>query len=90
MAFQGSGVLTAPVCASKSKLPQEYREEVKPTARIAGKPPADALEDRSADGTLPYKSGKWLPRASAISRPSCGTDSDYRTILDQKISVPEQ
>ena len=56
--YDGSDTLAPPIalprkpridrasCAGRSKLPQEYREEVKPTARIAGKPPADAGQGR--------------------------------------------
>ena len=71
-------------CAGREKIPGEYREEVKPTARIAGKPPADAGQGRSADGTLIYvwkvaKSGERHFQAKLWN------GRDYRTVLDQKV-----
>lgn len=74
-------------CAGKGRIPQEYREEVKPTARIAGKPPADAGQGRSADGTLIYE---WRVAASGERRfeAKLWNGRDYRTILDQHIPAP--
>lgn len=74
-------------CAGREKIPGEYREEVKPTARIAGKPPADAGQGRSADGTLIYV---WKVAASGERHfeAKLWNGRDYRTVLDQK--VPHQ
>ena len=74
-------------CAGQSKIRQEYREEVRPTERIAGKPPADAGQGRSADGTLIYE---WKVAASGerYFKAKLWNGRDYRTILDQKISRP--
>ena len=74
-------------CGGKTKLPKEYREEVKPTARIAGKPPADAGQGRSADGTLIYE---WRVAASGERRfeGKLWNGRDYRTVLDQHIPAP--
>ena len=60
---------------------------MKPTARIAGKPPADAGQGRSADGTLIYE---WKVAASGERhfKAKLWNGSDYRIILDQKISAP--
>jgi hypothetical protein len=76
-------------CAGRDRIPQEYREEVKPTARIAGKPPADAGQGRSADGTLIYK---WKVAASGERRfeARLWNGRDYRTILDQHIAAPKE
>jgi hypothetical protein len=76
-------------CAGRDRIPQEYREEVKPTARIAGKPPADAGQGRSADGTLIYK---WKVAASGERRfeAKLWNGRDYRTILDQQIAAPKE
>ena len=76
-------------CGGRSKLPQEYSEEVKPTARIAGKPPADAGQGRSADGTLIYE---WKVAASGERHFKAKTwdGRDYRTVLDQKIDAPRK
>ena len=71
-------------CAGREKIPGEYREEVKPTARIAGKPPADAGQGRSADGTLIYV---WKVAASGERhfQAKLWNGRDYRTVLDQKV-----
>lgn len=76
-------------CAGRARIPQEYRREVKPVERIAGKPPADAGQGRSADGTLIYewrvsKSGERHFEAKLWS------GRDYRTILDQHIEAPKE
>ena len=75
-------------CDGQAKIPQEYREEVKPTARIAGKPPADAGQGRSADGTLIYE---WKVASSGERhfKAKVWNGRDYSTILDQKISAPK-
>ena len=76
-------------CAGRERIPGEYREETKPTARIAGKPPADAGQGRSADGTLIYV---WRVAASGERRfeAKLWNGRDYRTVLDQKVRVPAQ
>jgi hypothetical protein len=73
-------------CAARSNISQEYREEVKTTARIAGKPPADAGQGRSADGSLIYE---WKVAASGERhfKAKLWNGRDYRTVLDQKISA---
>ena len=74
-------------CSGLGKIRQEYREEAKPTARIAGKPPADAGQGRSADGTLIYE---WKVAASGERHfeAKLWNGRDYRTILDQRIIPP--
>jgi hypothetical protein len=76
-------------CAGREKIPAEYREEVKPIARLAGKPPADAGQGRSADGTLIYE---WKVSASGERRfeAKLWNGTDYRTILDQHIAAPAE
>ena len=75
-------------CAGKTKIPQEYRKEVEPTARIAGKPPADAGQGRSADGTLIYE---WRVAKDGERKfeAKLWNGRDYRTILDQHIAAPK-
>ena len=75
-------------CDGQAKIPEEYREEVKPTARIAGKPPADAGQGRSADGTLIYE---WKVASSGERhfKAKVWNGRDYSTILDQKVSAPK-
>lgn len=76
-------------CSGFDKIPKEYREEVKPTAKIAGKPPADAGQGRSADGTLIYE---WKVAASGERHfeAKLWNGRDYRTILDQHIAAPKE
>ena len=76
-------------CGGRAKIPQEYREEVKPIARIAGKPPADAGQGRSADGTLIYE---WKVAASNERhfQAKLWNGREYRTVVDQKIPAPTQ
>ena len=74
-------------CARLDKISKEYREETKPTARIAGKPPADAGQGRSADGTLIYE---WKVSAAGERHfeAKLWNGRDYRTILDQRVLPP--
>jgi hypothetical protein len=76
-------------CAGREKIAAEYREEVKPIARIAGKPPADAGQGRSADGTLIYQ---WRVAATGERRfeAKLWDGRDYRTVLDQHIPAPKE
>ena len=75
-------------CAGKARIRQEYRQEVKSTARIAGKPPADAGQGRSADGTLIYE---WKVAASGERhfQAKLWNGRKYRTILDQHVPAPK-
>lgn len=76
-------------CGGLTKVPAAYREEVKPTARIAGKPPADAGQGRSADGTLIYE---WRVAASGERHleAKLWNGRDYRTVLDEHIKAPSE
>jgi len=76
-------------CGGRDRIRAEYRAEVKPTARIAGKPPADAGQGRSADGTLIYE---WRVAKSGERRfeAKLWNGRDYRTIVDQHIPAPTQ
>jgi hypothetical protein len=77
------------ICSGMAKIPQEYREEVKPTARIAGKPPADAGQGRSADGTLIYE-WKVAKDGERHFEAKLWDGRDYRTILDQHVAAPKE
>ncbi|MCH8616975.1 hypothetical protein LZ016_12815 [Sphingomonas sp. SM33] len=89
MAAQKKPRVQRAICSGFDKIPKEYREEVKPTAKIAGKPPADAGQGRSADGTLIYE---WRVAASGERRfeAKLWNGRDYRTILDQHIAAPKE
>ena len=71
-------------CAGLTRIGKEYREETKPTERIAGKPPADGGQGRSADGTLIYE---WKVSASGERRfeAKLWGGRNYVTILDQRV-----
>ena len=75
-------------CGGRAKIPQEYREEVKSTDRIAGKPPADGGQGRSADGTLIYE-WKVSKDGERHFQAKLWNGRDYRTILDQRIAAPK-
>jgi hypothetical protein len=99
--YDGGDTLAAPMalppkprvqrasCSGRARIPAEYRQEVKPTARIAGKPPADAGQGRSADGTLIYE---WRVSAAGERRfeAKLWNGRDYRTIVDQHVSAPKE
>jgi hypothetical protein len=76
-------------CLGLDKIRKEYREEAKPTARIAGKPPADGGQGRSADGTLIYE---WKVSATGERhfQAKLWGGRDYLTILDQRIAPSAQ
>ena len=75
-------------CGGRDKIRAEYRDEVKSTARIAGKPPADAGQGRSADGTLIYE---WKVAATGERHfeAKLWNGRDYRTVVSQKIPAPK-
>jgi hypothetical protein len=75
-------------CAGRDRIQREYRQETKAVERIAGKPPADAGQGRSADGTLIYE---WRVAATGERRfeAKLWNGRDYRTILDQSVPAPK-
>ena len=75
-------------CSGKARIPKEYREEVKPTDRIAGKPPADAGQGRSADGTLIYE-WRVAKDGERHFQAKLWNGRDYRTVLDQRVPAPK-
>jgi hypothetical protein len=74
-------------CNNLARIPSAYRKAVVSTARIAGKPPADAGQGRSADGTLIYE---WKVAADGARHFSAKLwdGRGYRLILDQNIAAP--
>ena len=99
--YDGGDTLSAPAalprkasvrrasCAGLNRLRKEYREEAKPTERIAGKPPADGGQGRSADGTLIYE---WKVSSSGERHfeAKLWNGRAYRTILDQHVVPPKK
>ena len=76
-------------CSGRAKIPAAYTRATKPTQRIAGTPPADAGQGRSADGTLIYE---WRVSATGARqfRARLWNGRAYRMILDQTISAPSE
>jgi hypothetical protein len=74
-------------CRNLSKIPAAYRRAVVATARIAGKPPADAGQGRSADGTLIFE---WKVASDGARHflARLWNGRGYRIILDQNIGAP--
>ena len=76
-------------CVGRAKIPAaQYRADVKPIARSAGKPPADAGQGRSADGTLIWRmEGRGVRRApfpgQAVER-----RATIAQVVDQTIPAP--
>lgn len=75
-------------CANRKAIPAAYQSETQPTARIAGKPPADAGQGRSADATL-----IWEWRVARDGSRRFGTKlwngREYVTALDQQVAAPK-
>lgn len=99
--YDGGDTLTSPMalpkkprverasCSNLAKIPQQYLTEVKPTEQLAGKPPADAGQGRSSDGTLIYE---WKVSASGERHfeAKLWNGRDYCTILNQRIGAPKE
>lgn len=71
-------------CKNLAQVPAAYRGAVVATARIAGKPPADAGQGRSADGTLIYQ---WKVAADGARHflAKMWNGYRYKIILDQDV-----
>jgi hypothetical protein len=74
-------------CAGLNRLRQAYREETQSTARMAGKPPADAGQGRSSDGTLTWS---WTVAKDGARhfQAKQWNGRDYRVVLDQHVAAP--
>jgi hypothetical protein len=74
-------------CKNLDRVPAAYRGTIVATARIAGKPPADAGQGRSADGTLIYE---WKVAADGARHFSAKlwNGRAYKMILDQNVAAP--
>jgi hypothetical protein len=75
-------------CKNLAQVPAAYRGAVVATARIAGRPPADAGQGRSADGTLIYE---WKVAADGARHflARMWNGRSYKLILDQNIPGPQ-
>ena len=74
-------------CTGRDNLAETYRREVQPTARIAGKPPGDAGQGRSADGTLIYE-WKVAPDGARRFQARLWDGRGYRTVVEQSVAAP--
>lgn len=76
-------------CRNLQAVPSAYRAETKPTELIAGSPPSDAGQGRSADGTLVWewrvaRSGAWQFNAQLWD------GGRYRTVVKRQVAAPPE
>lgn len=76
-------------CRNLTQVPAAYRGTVVAIERIAGDPPADAGQGRSADGTLIYE---WTVAADGARHflARLWNGRGYRIALDQNIAAPQR
>lgn len=74
-------------CGNLKAIASAYRAETVPTERIAGKPPADGGQGRSADGTLIWE---WRVARDGSRRfeTKLWNGRAYVTALDQQVAAP--
>ena len=75
-------------CAGLNRLRAVYAAQTPTTARIAGKPPADAGQGRSADGTLSWS---WTVAADGARhfQAKLWNGRRYRVVLDQRVAAAQ-
>ena len=97
--YDGGDALSAPMtepkvakvvkasCRNLSKVRAAYRKATVATERLAGKPPGEAGQGRSADGTLIYE---WKVAANGARhfQAKLWNGNAYRVILDQNVAAP--
>ncbi len=85
-AFPRKVKITRASCKNRRNVPAAYRKAVVPTVRLAGKPPADAGQGRSADGTLIYE---WKVAADGARHfaASLWTGEGYKTAVDLNVAA---
>ena len=78
--------VTRASCLGLRRLRSVYASQTPTTARIAGKPPADAGQGRSADGTLSWS---WTVARDGARHfeAKLWNGRRYRTVLDQDIAA---
>jgi hypothetical protein len=76
-------------CKNLAKVPAAYRGAMVSTARLAGKPPADAGQGRSADGTLIYE-WKVAPDGARHFLARLWNGRGYQIVLDQNVAAPQR
>ncbi|MFC7536383.1 hypothetical protein ACFQPG_03265 [Sphingomonas sp. GCM10030256] len=75
-------------CANLKAVAKAYRAETKTTAQIAGSPPSDAGQGRSADGTLTWE---WRVAKNGARRfqAQLWNGRRYVTVLEQRVAAPK-
>jgi hypothetical protein len=76
-------------CRDLARVPAAYRGAVVSTARLAGEPPADAGQGRSADGTLIYE-WKVAPDGARHFLARLWNGRGYQIVLDQNVAAPKR
>jgi hypothetical protein len=76
-------------CSNLRRIPAAYRAETKPLELIAGQPPADAGQGRSADGTLIWE---WQVTKEGARRfqTQLWNGRRYSTVLQQNVAAPRR
>ncbi len=76
-------------CAGRDRLRKVYAAITPTTERIAGKPPADAGQGRSADGTLSWS---WTVARDGARhvQAKLWNGRQYVVVLDQRVAAPAQ
>ena len=74
-------------CAGLKRISQVYKAVTPTTQVIAGKPPADAGQGRSADGTLAWS---WTVAKDGARhvQAKLWNGRGYRVVLDQRVAAP--
>ena len=74
-------------CSRLNAVARAYRVETKPTEDLAGSPPSDAGQGRSADGTLTWE---WRVSRNGSRRftTHLWNGRRYVTVLDQRVAAP--
>ena len=89
MALPASPRVKRASCKNLAKVPAAYRGTVVSSARLAGKPPADAGQGRSADGTLIYE-WKVAADGARLFQAKLWNGHAYRMVLDQNVAAPQR
>lgn len=76
-------------CKGLDRLRRAYQAQTPATERLAGKPPADAGQGRSADGTLTWS---WVVARDGARhfQAKLWNGRSYRVVLDQHIAAEKQ
>lgn len=87
MARPARPVVRRASCSGQNIIRRAYATQTAPIEYVAGKPPADAGQGRSADGTLTWS---WMVSKEGARRfqTKLWNGRRYVTVLDQRIAAP--